>query len=213
MNRLLTLLLASAAAGAFAQDEDGPAKFDFEEFETGEEPDLFILDGTYTVEADGENKVLQLGPAPLTEGSIQLGKSLKTGGEITGRIKAGSKRRSYPRFALGLHGMSGFKLRVFPIKKQVELVRGEEEPAATAAFSEWKGDTWTHLKLRVTGSQEDGWKVEGWVWMEGAEPTEEPLISHEIEGTRLQGKGSVVGTPYAGLPIWYDDIVIKAVAD
>lgn len=181
--------------------------FRFEEYEVGKEPDLFILDGAFTVEAVGENKVLQLASEPLTDGSIQLGKSLKTGGEIQATITAESKRRSYPRFSIGLHGMSGFQLRVVPVKKEIELVRNEAV-VATAPFTDWKSGEPCILNLAVTGSSEDGWKIKAMVTMAAADGPQ-ALIEHEAEPVRLQGKGSVTGTPYAGLPIQFDDVKIS----
>lgn len=181
-------------------------EFHFEEFEVGEEPDLFILDGSFTVEAVGDNKVLQLGPEPLTDGSIQLGKSLKTGGEIQATVTAEAKRRSFPRFAVGLHGMSGFKLRVVPVKKEIELVRNDEA-VASAPFTDWKSGEACILNLTVSGSAEDGWKVKGMVSMDGVDGPQAE-VEYEAEPVRLQGKGSIIGTPYAGLPIQFDDVRI-----
>lgn len=209
MNKIgIITLFAASSCWLFAQDETGPHVENFETFEAGAEPDLFILDGTFTVENGDAGKVLQLGPEPLVEGSIQLGKSLKTSSEVSARIQATNKRRSYPRFGVGLHGMSGYKLRVVPAKKEIELVRNEE-PVASAPF-DWEPGKWYFVRLRVAGSAEAGWKVEGWAWTDGAEAPETPQISFDGEPARLQGKGSIVGTPYSGLPILFDDVEIKA---
>ncbi len=198
-----TLLLAPAL---FAQDGAEPFLEDFEGFPAGREPDLFILDGNFTVEKDAENQVLQLSPDPLAEGVIQLGKSLKGGGEVTARIKGTQKRRSYPRFGVALHGMSGYKLRVVPAQGVLELVKNDEI-IQTTPF-EWTTDQWYNLRLRVRQLDDERWSVSGWVWAEASKEPEMALIDYIGEEGRLQGKGAIVGTPYSGHPIWFDDVKI-----
>lgn len=178
----------------------------FESYEVAEEPDLFILDGSFTVEMDGENKVLSLGSTPLIEGVLQLGKSLKSGAEVSVRIKGSQKRRSFPRFGVSLHGLSGYKLRVVPAKQLLELLRNDEV-IQTAPFL-WSTDQWHVLKLRVQRLDEERWSVSGWAWAEATKEPEDANIEYIGEAKRFQGKAAVVGTPYSGSPILFDDVSI-----
>ncbi len=204
-----TLVACFALAGLpFSGGADEAFVEDFEKFSIGEEPDLFVLNGSFTVEMDGENKVLQLGPEPLDEGMVQLGKSFKTGAEITVRAKGSQKRRSFPRFGVGLHGMSGYRMRVVPAKRVLELVKNDDV-VLTAPFA-WSPGQWHRLRLRVRRAGDESWKVEGWAWIESEKAPEKPSIVYNGEDQRLQGKGSVVGTPYSGFPILFDQVEIRA---
>tara|TARA_R110002096_G_scaffold403766_4_gene601399 strand:- start:38135 stop:38761 length:627 start_codon:yes stop_codon:yes gene_type:complete len=178
----------------------------FESFAVGTEPDLFILDGTFTVELDGGNKVLSLDPSPLVEGTVQIGKSLRTGAEITARVKGAQKRRSFPRFGVSLHGLSGYKLRVVPAKQILELVKNDEV-IQTSPFV-WSTDQWHVLRLRVQRLDDERWSVSGWVWAEATNPPEHANIEYIGEAKRFQGKAAIIGTPYSGSPILFDDVQI-----
>lgn len=210
---LSLILLASCLPWCFAEDEEAAEKpfeltEDFSEYEAGEEPDLFILDGIFTVESEeGENQILRLDPNPLTEASIQLGKSLKASGEVTARIKGTQQRRSFPRFGVGLHGSTGYRLRIVPARKEIELVRGDET-IQTAPF-EWANEQWHFIRLRAQKLADDRWSISGWAWAEASEEPDRPLVEYIGEVQSLRGMGSILGTPYSGEPIFFDDVVIK----
>ncbi len=150
-------------------------------------------------------------PNPLTEASIQLGKSLKGSGEVVARIKGIQKRRSYPRFGVALHGLSGFRLRVVPARKEIELVRGEE--VIQSAPFEWSNEQWHFVQLRAQKLAGERWSISGWAWAEASKKPKSPLVEYISEVQRLQGKSSIVGTPYSGQPILFDDVVIRELAE
>jgi len=216
MNRspLLSLILLPFLCQPLLAEEEKPEPFteDFSSYEVGEEPDLFILDGTFTVDMEeGDNKVLRLDPNPLTEASIQFGDSLKGSGEVTARIKGIQRRRSFPRFGVGLHGFNGYRLRVVPTRKELELVKGEEV-IQTAPF-EWSSEQWHFVKLRAQKLADDRWSISGWAWAESSKAPDRPLIEYIGEEQRLIGKGSIMGTPYSAEPIFFDDVVIEELED
>ena len=202
----LCLFAVVFAIGCVTAASAEPVKIDFEEYEKDSEPDdLFVIEGTFTVIEEDESKVLRLEPQPLSESGIIFGKSMKGAGEVSAEIKSTRKRRSTPRFGIGLHGISGYRLRVVPAKKKVELVKSEEV-VKTAAF-DWASGEWTNLRLVIEGADEK-WIVKGWVWAKGKEAPKEPTISLESDKKPGQGKASIWGTPYAGTPIFFDNIRI-----
>ncbi|RFC45631.1 MAG: hypothetical protein DVB23_001912 [Verrucomicrobia bacterium] len=206
MNSLtLRLLLALLLPLAATAQEKLLFTEDFTAFPTSQEPDLFILAGTFTVEAeDGGNHVLQIATGELVDATVQLGDSLKTGGEIVARVKGVQQRRSFPRFGVGLHGKAGFQLRVSPAARAVELLKGEEV-IQTVPFS-WAAGQWHLVRLRVAAIPNGGWSVSGWVWPEAAHAPTQALIDYISEPGPLQGKASLFGTPFSGQPIQFDDV-------
>lgn len=203
----LTLLILGTAA---AQDNVILTE-DFTSFTAGQEPDLFILAGAFTVEAEeGGNHVLQISTGELVDATVQIGDSLKTGGEVVARAKGLQQRRSFPRFGVGLHGKSGFQLRVSPAARAVELLKGEEV-IQTVPFT-WTAGQWHLVRLRVEAIPNAGWSVSGWVWPEASPAPEQALIEYISEPAPLQGKASLFGTPFSGQPIQFDDVRVTALA-
>ncbi|MBU6300445.1 MAG: hypothetical protein KGS60_02740 [Verrucomicrobia bacterium] len=198
------LLPGTASAG-----ENVLLSEDFSSFPAGKEPDLFILAGSFSVEAEeGGNHVLQIATGELVDATVQLGDSLKTGGEIVARIKGVQQRRSFPRFGVGLHGKAGFQLRVAPAARAVELLKGEDV-IQTVPFT-WTAGQWHLVRLRVAAIPNGGWSVSGWVWPEAAPAPSQALIDYIAEPGPLQGKSSLFGTPFSGQPIQFDDVRITA---
>jgi hypothetical protein len=190
-----------------AKDPNLVFQADFEGLTPGPIPaDYFVVDGDWTVaEIDG-GKALRLAETPLVDAQVQVGTSLKDeGGRISARVKADKKRRSFPRFGVGMHGMSGYRLRLFPVQNKIELVRNEE--VVQSAALEWKPGEWWHLELSVSRAGE-GWAVTGRAWPEGAERPEKAQVEHTGDEPKFSGKASISGTAFAGLPIHFDDIEV-----
>ena len=208
---LLTIALALPVLSA--DDEKKPAAFEenFDKVEVGETPEnVMEIEGTFTVVEEEGKKFLRVGTDPLAENGIVLGPSMKAGGSVEAKIRAFKKRRSYPRFGVGLHGISGYRLRVVPSGGSVELLKNEEV-VATEKFA-WSADTWTNLKLEI---RQDGeaWSISGWVWAVAAGETgkqpEKATISHSDKEAPGQGKASLWGSPYSGMPIDFDDVKVR----
>lgn len=192
------------------KETDKVFRANFDDLTPGPVPaSYFVVEGTWSIaELDG-GKVLHLAEVPIVDAQVQLGDSLKdAGGTVTARIKAERKRRSFPRFGVGLHGMSGFRLRLFPAQNKLELVRNEE--VVTAVPLTWDASTWWHLELTVAPA-EAGWTVAGRAWAEGTERPDKPQIEATSDEPKFSGKASVFGTAFAGLPLHFDDISITPI--
>lgn len=183
---------------------------DFEKLEAGDVPsDYFVIEGEWSiVKTDDENLALKVAEAPLVESQVQLGESLRDmGGTVRARVLADKKRRSSPRFGVGMHGMSGFRLRLVPAGNQLELVRSDEVAASTEIT--WTAGDWWMLELSVEPDDTGQWNVAGRAWPEDGERPEKPQIEFSEAEAKFSGKASVTATPYAGLPIFFDNIVVE----
>jgi hypothetical protein len=192
----------------FAQDGTRPAavKIDFDKFEPGGLPDeLMVVEGEFRIAAEGDNKVLEMQPAPVVDGTVLLGPSITGPGVVRARIKAEKARRAFPRFGVGLHGISGVKLRVVPAQKMIELVEGDEQ-LARADF-EWKDNEWLTVELALI-PKETGWVAEARAWNNPAKRPEPPVVTAAVPDSSGQGRASVLGSPYANKPILFDDIEV-----
>jgi hypothetical protein len=180
----------------------------FEDQKPGDVPSsYFVLDGEWSVvEIDG-GKAMKLSETPLVEAQVQVGDSFKEiGGMVKARIKAEKKRRSFPRFGVGMHGMNGYRLRFFPAQQRLELVKSEE---VVQSFDlEWTAGEWWFLELTVKPAG-DAWTVSGRAWPESGARPGEAQIEYISTETKFSGKASVTGTAYAGLPIYFDDIEVR----
>ena len=212
-------LLLSLAALASAQEAAAPAapavqKFDFQALTPGEVPDDYMStdqDAKFLIVAEGDNKMLELQPQPIVDGGLLAGKSIKGPCTVTAKIRATGKRRTQPRFGVGLHGVSGPRLRVVPAAKTIEIVSNteKEEAVATAPYT-WTSGSWTWLEMSVKpGAGGKGSLVEARVWEDGKARPEQPSLTWNAPNAPAQGKASVWGTPYAELPIQFDDIEVK----
>lgn len=192
----------SAAAG------EGVLKEDFQKFSVGKTPDeLFVVQGTFSIAEDGANKVLQCDPEPLDDGVVLMGKAMKSGGTVKAKIKASSKKRTHPRFGVGLGGTSGFRLRVVGAEGVVELTREDARVANVDHI--YKSDQWTWLELTLKPAATAGeWQLEGRVWLDGQSRPEMPTISLVSKDAPPNGKASVQGTPFSGKPIAFDEVEI-----
>jgi hypothetical protein len=183
---------------------------DFEKLAPGKLPDEFmVLDGAFAVAQERGNKFMELPGAPLDSYSVQFGPPGAAEVAVSARIFGTAKGRRSPVFGVGLNGVSGYKLRVVPGKKALELTQ-EEEVKASAPF-EWQSGAWTRLRLQVRKAKEGEWKVEGKAWPEGsAEPAQWPVSCVE-RAEPPAGRASVLGSPFSGTPIRYDDLVVSKV--
>ena len=207
---LLPLIMAGLALAEEPKGSANPAAFeeDFESVAVGEAPDgVMEIDGTFTVVEEDGAKFLRVGIEPLAENGIILGPSMKAGGSVEAKIRSFKKRRSFPRFGIGLHGISGYRLRVVPSSGTVELLKNEEVVASEKFV--WKADAWTNLKLEIEQAG-DGWAIKGWVWPvaegEAGKQPEAPSIQHSDTNAPGQGKASLWGSPYSGKPVDFDDV-------
>jgi len=173
---------------------------------------VFVVEGVWEV-ADKEGvKSLKILAEPISDANAQVGVSAKGDASISCRVFATKQARSYPRFGVSVHGMSGYRLMVNAAKKQIELVKSDEV-VATAPFV-WTSDSWVNLKLEAKRAGAEGpWVVTASAWAEGAEPAA-PLISHKDEsGMKGSGKCGLWGTPYSEQPIYFAEVKARVVGE
>lgn len=181
---------------------------DFEKATVGSMPDDFlVLDGGFAVKQDGDNKYLELPGSPLDTFGLLFGPSLKENATATARFFGEAKGRRYPSFDLGLNGVGGYRLRVSPGKKQLELFRGDVLRKSVPL--DWKPGQWTHLKLTVLKNGDSQWTVLGKIWPEGAAEPAQPSIEYVDSEAPPAGRASVFGMPYSGAPIRFDDFSVS----
>ncbi len=212
---LVTFASAQEAAPPAAPAAPAPQRFDFQALMPGPVPDEYMAtdqDAKFLIVADGENKFLELQSQPIVDGGVLVGKSVKGACTVSARIKATGKRRTHPRFGIGLHGISGPRLRVVPATKAIEIVKStdKEEAVATAPYA-WTSGTWTRLELSVKPAADGkGSTVEARVWEDGKPRPDVPTLTWTSPDPPAQGKASVWGTPYSELPLQFDDIEVKS---
>ncbi len=216
----LCLLVTSLPYG-LAQAQESPApqapaplKVDFDALELGKLPaDMMVIDGEFEVaaSADGKGKVLRMKPEPLTDGTVLMGKSLKTGGTVSARIQAMGSKRRHPKFGLSIGGTSGFRLRLVPSEKLAEITLGDERQTTTE-LADWKSGSWQELELSVLKQADGKWLVEGRFWAEGGTRPEKAQITHTTETAPPSGKAGVVAAPFSGTEILFDNVSIVPAA-
>ncbi len=224
---LALLLTVSLSCAAFAADETvvppkpevappttgGPANtkrltFDCSKWEEGVPPkEVFVVDGTIRIAKKDNNKAIMIDPSPIVDASAQLGDSSNGTASIEARFFASKKGRSYPRFGVSVHGMSGYRLIVNCAKKEIELIKNDIT-IKSAPFP-WTTDTWTFVKLEARQQEAKKWIVTAKAWpATGKEPEEAP-ITHADDTIKGQGKAAIWGTPFSELPIYIDDIKVE----
>lgn len=207
----LVSLLGCALVATAGAAEAPLYENDFEKAEAGKLPDeLMVLGGDFTVKSEGTNKFLELPGAPLDSFGLQFGPAEKENVAVSARVSSTSKGRRMPTFAVGLGGVGGWKLQVSPAKKAVELLK-DQEAKASVPF-EWKSGEWTQLRLQIAKLKDGGWKVTGKAWSRGTtEPKDWTIVAEEKEEP-IAGKASILGSPFAGTPIAFDDLKVEKAA-
>jgi hypothetical protein len=97
-----------------------------------------------------------------------------------------------------------------PGKKAIELLK-DQESKVTVAY-DWKSGVWTQLRLEIRKVKDGAWKIEGKVWAQGEPEPTAPNISFEETEEPVSGKASILGSPFAGTPIWFDDLQVVSLA-
>lgn len=167
--------------------------------------DLFILDGRFSIRKTDAGNVLELDPTPLRNFGVLFGPNRSTNIVARARVRAESAGRRHSVFAVGLGGVSGYRLRVAPGKARIELTR-QDEVLASSSFTPPK-NAWVAIELR-TRSADGKWRIEGRAWADGgAEPENWPL-HHVTPEAPPHGRASIWGEPFAGKPIQFDQLSV-----
>ncbi len=199
MNRLnaILLLIAPCAFGGDLQ----PQAFDIDKFSVGNPPpEIFVIDGSIEIKAGKDGKVIEIsGDKREADAGAVIGPSAHGAAMIEARILASKAGRSYPRFGIGVHGQTGFRLYVVPARKELQLVKGEM--VIKSAPFDWKSGSAVMLRLAISPAGAGRWAVTGKAWtVDDPEPTESQ-IAHETTTAPTPGQCSIWGTPYSGTPI------------
>lgn len=207
----LPLLLTLITGAVLAQEGAAPPPmvFDFQTCDVGNPPaELTLTDAEskFTIIAEGDNRMLQMAPSPIVDGGVLLGNSVKGAVMVNARIRAAGKRRSSPRFGVGLHGVGGYRLLVVPAHKELQVMK-DDAVVAQVPFA-WTSGTWTHLEFSVMKAAEGGSLIEARAWSEGQTRPEAPLITLSVATPPGQGKASLWATPYSELPVEFDDVMV-----
>ncbi|HOX03381.1 MAG TPA: hypothetical protein P5555_16640 [Candidatus Paceibacterota bacterium] len=198
--------LAGAAPGGAVQ-----WSADFEAAEPGKLPEgMLVVDGAFAVRLDGANKVLELPGNPLESYGVLFGPAESAGLEVSARIRGTRQGRRMPAFGVGLNGVGGFRLQASPARRALELFR-DNRLLAQAPFT-WQSSQWMQFRLRVRAL--DGqWRVEGKAWTTGQPEPADWMIRHMTSVQPPAGRASIWGFPFAGTPIQFDDLAVRAVPD
>jgi hypothetical protein len=211
---LLCTIVLTALVRRAAADEVGKTLYanNFEKAAAGKLPDEFmVLGGEFMVKADGTNHFLELPGAPLDSFALQFGPGEKENVAVSARVFGTAKGRRTPAFGVGLGGVAGFKLQVSPGKKALELLK-DQDLKATMNF-DWKSGAWTQLRLQIRRLKDGEWKVEGKAWLQDGVEPKEWMISFDETEEPISGKASVLGSPFATTPIWFDDLLVEKVVE
>ena len=208
MKKFVSITVLTAATLLHAAD----AKkffYDCEKWAEGAPPqEVFVVEGKITVASKDGNKALQIEPGgELVEANALLGDSANGAASIEARVFGSKTGRSFPRFGIGVHGQSGFRLMAFPAKKELQLVKGDE--VVKSVPFDWKPDAWLSLKLDVKKTADGKWSMSGKAWPTDAAEPKDATITHDEATLPGQGKSSIWGTPFSGTPILFDDIKIE----
>lgn len=185
---------------------------DFSKLPEGALPESFmVMQGDFIVKDLGTNKVMELPGAPLDSHSVLFGPVTNANIAVSARIFGTAKGRRLPTFGIGTGGVAGYKLQIAPGKKAMELLVSESQIAASAPFN-WEPGIWTHCKLRIQKTSGTSWRAEAKVWKAGDAEPNDWQVAHETKEEPVSGQASVLGSPFSGTPIWFDDLTVERVA-
>ena len=107
--------------------------------------------------------------------------------------------------------MAGYKLQVAPGKNALELLK-DQEVKTSVAFA-WRSGAWSHLRLQIRKRKAGEWKIEGKAWEQGRPEPPAWMISCDETEEPVGGRASVLGSPFAGTAIWFDDLRVERVGE
>ena len=205
----LVLLITLPACPVGAEPGTVLYQNNFEKAELNQVPgDFLVLDGDFTVKESDGNKFLELPGSPLDTYGVLFGPTTNSGVCVCARIYGTRKGRREPTFGVGLNGVSGYKLKVAPGKNSLEIYKGDTAEA-TVPF-EWKSGAWTMFRLRVRQLDGNVWKVEGKAWTQTGPEPKDWMISLDDKTKPHDGRPSIWGSPFSGMPIRFDDLAVTA---
>ena len=184
---------------------------DFSGVDIDAEPEsIFILDGEYTVQEDGNNKCLSLPGSPMGDFGLLFGpREREKPLELSFSFYASKKGRRMPSIAASIGGVRGYKLRLNPAARNLVLSMDETVFKEVPFF--WKGEQWWKVRFQAfTGDTNQTTRLQCKLWLkEQNEPTEW-FVSEEFDKEYKGGKCALWGYPYSSTPILFDDLAIRS---
>jgi hypothetical protein len=167
--------------------------------------DFFVLKGEFSIQENEGQRFMELPGQPLDTFVALFGPSLKSNVEVTLKVFGQSNGRLTPSFGVGLNGAGGVRFMVQGGRRHLELTM-EGRTIRSAEYS-MSPNAWTHLKFRRL-QLDSGCRYSGKAWTEGAPEPKEWMIAFDAEEIPFPGQSSLIGVPYSGKPIWFDDLKI-----
>lgn len=221
--------LTSVFAGSLLSAASPLYEMNFEGLPEGAEPEGFlVIDGQFAVREFEGGRVFELPGTPLESFGFLFGPNFSfdesgrrfklnladgetkelPGVVVTARAQGSRQGRRFPTYSIGLCGVSGYKLRVAPMKRALELVRGDVTVASVN--HEFVSGAWLRLKLEVREANGE-WVASGKVWRENESEPADWQLKHSSSDRPNPGKASCWAAPFSGLPIRFDDLELQAI--
>lgn len=203
---ILPLLLAGAACVTPPRPAVDASPLFQESFDQRQTlPSAFTpVNGTATVVATEGGRHLELPAAPKSEHGVLFGPAMAEGVRVGARFRVTAGEQAKATFAVGLSGLSGYRLRVNLERQQLELCR-DTAVVQKVAFQSVP-DQWTHLRLQVRPLPGLKWAVQGKAWGESYQEPEAWTLEWTDTAKPELGQAAVWGTPLGGEPVAADDI-------
>ena len=183
---------------------------DFSQLEIGSEPDsIFVLDGLYTVQKQGDDeRSLLLPGTPMGDFGLLFGPRIKEKSlEISFSFFASKKGRRMPSIAAGIGGVRGYRLRLNPASRNIVFSLDEE--AIWQLPLSWQGDKWWSIRFRaMPGESNQATRLSFKLWPRDQQEPTDWVVSEEFGFVYEGGKCALWGFPYSSTPILFDDIRI-----
>ena len=209
------LILATIIGQAFLSDTfASPKKWntaysnDFKQYDIGdEEPEgLLILEGDFSVAETNENKYLGLPGEPLDNFGFLFGPRIPGDLAVQCQFLSEKKGRRMPTFSIGMGGVTGFRLKVNPSYRKLQLLR--EDDVVTEVPLQWQSGKWLTLRLqRQQLGDGKKWRISAKVWHGKDEPRDWNIL-HDSDAKESAGKCSAWAAPYSSRMICFDDLKI-----
>jgi hypothetical protein len=207
---LLAVSLLAAGLRTCLQAAEPLYRNDFQSATVDQLPDdLLVLDGDFLVKEDQGNRFLELPGAPLESFGLLFGPTEQANVAASARFYGTSRGRRSPTFAVGVNGSAGFRLQVSPAKQSLELYRGETLKMSCPYA--WQSSKWTHLKLQIRKLGAT-LRLEGKAWIDGSAEPDQWLLTFEDKEEVPPGRSGIFGSPFAGTPIRFDDLLVTPIA-
>ena len=193
--------------GASAADAPPPTNYfiDFEKTPPGKPPeDMLVLNGEFSVKADGNNHFLEVAGEPLDSYGVLFGPTISLP-DVSAKIYATSTGRRFPEVGVGCGDAGGYKLMLVPGQSSLELRRGED-PVAHVGYDKWQSGQWFSFRLKVSAAGEGKWHIQGKVWPGAEKEPDGWSISYDAADDPAAGRASVWASPYSGTPVRFDDL-------